>query len=60
MEENFEIANNAELFGLPYDFKSVMHYHGQAFSSNGLLTVQTLNRQYQKSIGQDTPSVMVQ
>uniref|UniRef100_A0A914GWF2 Metalloendopeptidase n=1 Tax=Globodera rostochiensis TaxID=31243 RepID=A0A914GWF2_GLORO len=39
-------------FGVPYDFGSVMHYNAYAFSSSGLSSIQTLNSNYQNTIGQ--------
>ncbi|GFR68437.1 metalloendopeptidase [Elysia marginata] len=38
-------------FDVPYDYNSVMHYGGRAFSVNGELTIQTLNSADQDKIG---------
>merc|ERR1712121_340162 len=40
-------------FGLPYDFRSVMHYHAFAFSKyRNYPTIVTKNRRFQRLIGQ--------
>ncbi|GFO03134.1 metalloendopeptidase [Plakobranchus ocellatus] len=36
---------------VPYDYGSIMHYGGRAFSRNGQLTIQTKNRADQNKIG---------
>ena len=49
---NFKMysGSEGETFGLPYDYKSVMHYHGYAWSKNGQMTMQTLDPKMQKVI----------
>ena len=37
-----------DFFGLPYDFKSVMHYSQYQQSRNGKVTIQTLDTNMQK------------
>ena len=45
-------ANEVDDFGLPYDFHSVMHYVGNAFSKNpSLKTIETLDPSKQDIIG---------
>lgn len=52
MEQNFEKYNNSEVDtqNTPYDYGSVMHYRADAFSSNGLPTIEPLEADV--SIGQ--------
>ena len=49
---NFKMysGSEGETFGLPYDYKSVMHYHGYAWSKNGQMTMQTLDPKMQQVI----------
>ena len=49
---NFGKMDNANTRGIPYDFNSVMHYGGYAFSKFGKKTIVTKNSKYQSVIGQ--------
>ena len=40
-EQNFAIKTDMETFGLDYDFQSLMHYDGMAFSNNKNYTIVT-------------------
>lgn len=40
-----------EVFDVPYDYRSVMHYGGRAFSQNGDYTIKTVNPAMQNVIG---------
>lgn len=53
-EHNFDKYDSTYItdFGYPYDYGSVMHYSGYAFSSNGELTIVTKDPAYQDVIGQ--------
>ncbi|XP_062596522.1 zinc metalloproteinase nas-13-like [Saccostrea cucullata] len=50
---NFESlpTNQVNNFGVPYDYRSVMHYGARAFSTNGGITVRTLDSSFQDIIG---------
>ncbi|KJH49342.1 CUB domain protein [Dictyocaulus viviparus] len=46
-------------YGVGYDYGSVMHYDQFSFSQSGRPTIQTIDRNYQQTIGQrDGPSFM--
>ena len=51
---NFTIMSTASTHGTVYDFDSVMHYSGTAFTNNGQPTIQTKPgyTQYQSQMGQ--------
>ena len=53
-EGNFRRYDNSFInhYGLPYNFKSVMHYGKKAFSKNGQITIKTLDSSKQNVIGQ--------
>ena len=36
---NFDIMTNTNTMGFAYDYNSIMHYEGNAFSTNGLPTM---------------------
>ncbi|KAK3083946.1 hypothetical protein FSP39_005797 [Pinctada imbricata] len=50
---NFEKQPNTrvDVYGVPYDYLSVMHYGATFFSSNGRKTIRTLNSTFQNRIG---------
>ena len=41
-------GNQGDFFGLPYDYKSIMHYSGYVHSKNNQLTILTLDPNMQK------------
>ena len=44
--------NGANTYGLPYDYASDMHYNSDSFKlTDGLKTIETLDPDYQKTIG---------
>merc|ERR1711872_671389 len=48
---NFEKAAGTNNMGVKYDYCSIMHYEGDAFSSNGEITMLTKDPDYQFTIG---------
>ncbi|GFR70194.1 metalloendopeptidase [Elysia marginata] len=51
--ENFfkEAYKDVNLYGIPYDYDSIMHYSAKGSSKNGKVTIKTLDPKYQKRIG---------
>ena len=47
----FLIDTDTDTFNLPYDYESITHYNGDAFSKNGLDTIKTMNPKNQQIIG---------
>ena len=58
-KHNFERYDPSAVthYDLPYDFESVMHYDGKAFSKNGKLTIRTLDPTKQRLIYHQKPGV---
>merc|ERR550534_1357173 len=52
MKFNFNKAEGTHSHGTPYDYDSMMHYPGKAFSRNGGYTIRTKSSTMQKRIGQ--------
>ena len=52
MAYNFKKCENCDNQNLPYDYKSIMHYHATAFSKNGQPTIQIKPNGGTKGIGQ--------
>ncbi|XP_026473564.1 zinc metalloproteinase nas-4-like isoform X1 [Ctenocephalides felis] len=54
VESNFEKVEASEYygFGVPYDYRSVMHYSANAFSVNGQPTIVAKNSQDNSKMGQ--------
>ncbi|MBL8896480.1 MAG: hypothetical protein JNM84_02580 [Planctomycetes bacterium] len=48
---NFNIDPNAQTFGMPYNYESIMHYGRTAFSTNGQDTIRTIDTSKQNLIG---------
>ncbi|XP_048730230.2 zinc metalloproteinase nas-14-like [Ostrea edulis] len=44
-------TNQVTNFGVAYDYRSVMHYGARDFSTNGQITVQTIDQNFQNIIG---------
>ena len=57
-ESNFKKISSwyVNHYDLPYDYRSIMHYSGYAWSRNRQLTIQTLDRSKQHLLGSITPS----
>ncbi|XP_047472935.1 protein SpAN-like [Penaeus chinensis] len=51
VSDNFPL-NNDNSYSVPYDYCSIMHSYERRFTSNGKITVTTLNPLYQGAIGQ--------
>ena len=47
-------AKYTDLYGIPYDYKSVMHYDQLAFTANSKPTIITKNLDFQNAIGTAT------
>ena len=43
-------GSKGDSFGLPYDYKSIMHYDEYSSSKNGQMTIQTLDPSMQKVV----------
>jgi len=53
-EHNFQKYLRAEMYGQPYEYMSVMHYFGTAFSSNDEITMEAADPAYQDEMGMAT------
>lgn len=55
---SFNINKDAESYGTPYDYKSIMHLHSRAFTKEkGVITIETKDKSKQSMLGQrDGPS----
>ncbi|BFZ15688.1 hypothetical protein BsWGS_18727 [Bradybaena similaris] len=51
--ENFDKHkwSDVSIYDVPYDYKSIMHYGGRAFSGNGQYTIVTIDPAFQDVIG---------
>ena len=55
MSDQFLKRENGEVYNLPYDYESIMHYSGTLFNKQKkLLTIQTKNPVNQNVIGKQT------
>ena len=50
-QPQFFINKNTDTFNLPYDYESITHYNGDAFTKNGLDTIKTKDPKNQLIIG---------
>merc|ERR550517_446725 len=50
---SFNINKDAETFGTPYDYNSIMHLHSRAFTKEkGVITIETKDKSKQELLGQ--------
>jgi hypothetical protein len=50
-QPQFFVHKNTDTFNLPYDYESVTHYAGDAYTKNGLQTIRTKDPKNQLVIG---------
>ena len=48
---NFDKSNQINLYGVPYDFTSIMHYGPYSWSINDKVTIRSIDPKYQERFG---------
>ncbi|KIH48668.1 astacin [Ancylostoma duodenale] len=57
MRSVFEKEHNADTYGIPYNFYSIMHFAKDTFAKDGTITIETIDKKYQDIIGkQELPT----